>query len=96
MFVFILRYVKPLEELDKALAAHREYLNKYIKLRKFICSGRQNPRIGGVILCKAGSRDEANEIIKEDPFYFEKLAEYEIIEFVPGVCLDEFQQFLDK
>lgn len=96
MFILILKYVKPLEEVDKALKAHIEYLEKNYSLKNFICSGRRNPRIGGVILCNAKNEDEVNKIIKEDPFYINKIANYEIIEFSPTKYADGFEKFINE
>lgn len=94
MFVLLLKYKKSLEEVEKALEAHIAYLEKYYALDKFICSGRRNPRIGGLILCNAKDKDEVNEIIKEDPFYMEDIAEYEIIEFMPTKYAEGFEKFV--
>ena len=94
MFILVLKYTSPLSEIDNTLSAHVEYLNKYYTLGKFICSGRQNPRIGGIILCTAKDINEVNTIIKDDPFYYNKLAEYEIIEFSPTKYADELKPLL--
>ncbi|MCY6371659.1 YciI family protein [Clostridium ganghwense] len=96
MFILLLKYVKPLEEVDKELNSHVDYLEKYYSLQKFICSGRRNPRIGGVILCNAKDLKEVEDIIKEDPFYQKKIAEYEIIEFLPTKYTDEFKCFINE
>lgn len=94
MFILTLKYVKPLEEVDKVLKAHIEYLEKYYLLQKFICSGRRNPRVGGVILCNAKDMNEVKMIIKEDPFYMKEIAEYEIIEFTPTKYAEGFEKFI--
>lgn len=93
MFILALKYIKPLEEVDNELKSHVEYLEKYYSLKKFICSGRRNPRVGGVILCNAENMDEVEDIIKEDPFYIKKIAEYEIIEFLPTKYAEGFEKF---
>ncbi|HJV44565.1 MAG TPA: YciI family protein, partial [Bacillota bacterium] len=54
----------------------------------------RNPRIGGVILCNAQSMEEVQTIINEDPFYVNKIAEYEIIEFSPTKYADGFENFI--
>ena len=95
MFVVLLRYIKPLEEIDQVLEGHVQYLDKYYRESKFICSGRRNPRIGGVILVKANSEQEVQKIIAEDPFYINKAAEYEIIEFKPSKYHEGFASFID-
>ncbi|MCE5284476.1 MAG: YciI family protein [Pelosinus sp.] len=94
MFILVLKYISPLSEIDHAIPAHIEYLNKYYGLSKFICSGRQVPRKGGIILCTAKDICEVETIIKEDPFNDKKLAEYEIIEFSPSKYADELKPLL--
>jgi Uncharacterized protein conserved in bacteria len=94
MFILILKYIKPIEEVEKELASHIAYLEKYYSLQKFICSGRRNPRTGGVILCNANDTKEVKEIINEDPFHKKNIAEYEIIEFIPTKYDDKFKYFV--
>ena len=96
MFILALKYVKPLEEVEKELNSHIKYLEKYYSLQKFICSGRRNPRIGGVILCNSKYLEEVEMIIGEDPFYINKIAEYEIIEFLPTKYADGFERFINE
>lgn len=96
MFILILKYVKPIEDVEKAIPSHTIYLEKYYKSKKFICSGRLNPRTGGLILCNAKQIDEVKEIIKDDPFYKEGLAEYNIIEFLPTKYANEFKYFINN
>jgi uncharacterized protein YciI len=96
MFILSLKYIKPLEEVDKEIKTHIQYLEKYYSLQKFICSGRKNPRTGGVILCNAKSMEEVQTIMKEDPFYVNKIAEYEIIEFSPTKYVDGFERFISE
>lgn len=84
IFVILVKYVQTLERVDAALEAHRAFLDKYFGLKKIFCAGRQNPRVGGVILCQAETREEAWSIVKEDPFYIQGIAEYDITEFLPA------------
>lgn len=79
MFVLILTYKAPIEKVIELLEEHNAYLDKHYATGRFIASGPQVPRIGGVILCKADSRQEVEDIIKEDPF--NAVADYRIIEF---------------
>lgn len=94
MFILLVNYKKSLGEVEKKLAAHREYLDKYYALRKFIFSGRRNPRTGGCILCRAESEAEVRGIMKEDPFYTQGIAEYEIIDVTLTKYAPGFEQFL--
>lgn len=94
MFILVLKYIKSIEEVENELKAHVEYLEKYYAMKKFVCSGRRNPRIGGVIICNGQSMEEVQEIVKEDPFYIKKIADYEIIEFTPTKYLEGFEAFI--
>ena len=83
MFTAIRTYKKPIEEIEKNLAEHIKFLDKYYENKKFLISGRRNPRTGGIILVNSNSLEEVSQIIREDPFYVNNLADYEIIEFIP-------------
>ena len=90
MFIVNLTYVKPLEEVEKHLAEHIKFLNKYYTINKFICSGRKNPRTGGVILCNAKNMEEVNEIISEDPFNKNSIANYDVVPKILRYLLNKF------
>lgn len=95
MLIVNLTYVKPLEEVEKHLAEHIKFLNKYYTINKFICSGRKNPRTGGVILCNAKNMEEVNEIISEDPFNKNSIANYDVVEFQPTKYTEDFKIFVE-
>lgn len=95
MFITLLKYVKPLEEVERYLDDHVQFLDKYYSQKKFIFSGRRNPRIGGVILMYVNTRDEVEYIIREDPFHKHNIAEYEVIEFQPTKYDTRFSCFID-
>ena len=44
MFIAILTYRKPLEEVDRFLQAHRDYLAEHYAAGDFIASGPQHPQ----------------------------------------------------
>jgi uncharacterized protein YciI len=67
MVIITSKYVKPLDAIDSLLADHRKFLDDQFRQSKFICSGPQNPRVGGAIIANVGM-DEAREIMKKDPF----------------------------
>jgi len=80
--IFIeLSYKVPLEQIDAHLQAHTSFLEKYYATGTFIASGRKIPRDGGVILATGIDKEQATILIKEDPFYQYRLADYKITEF---------------
>ena len=83
MVIIELTYIKPLSEVERFLKEHIQFLDKYYDQSVFIVSGRKVPRDGGVILALT-DKASAAEIIKEDPFHRENIAEYHLIEFEPS------------
>lgn len=94
MFVLLLKYVKPLDEVERLMPAHREFLDRFYREGKFLCSGPREPRTGGVILANVANDVEAMKIVVEDPFFSEKVAEYEVIRFTPTRAADAFEAFV--
>ncbi|WP_094605580.1 hypothetical protein SPSIL_012680 [Sporomusa silvacetica DSM 10669] len=91
MFIVVLKYVKPLARIDELVSAHIEFLDRFYNQEKFIVSGRREPRVGGVIFASASSEEELWDIIKQDPFYIDGAAEYEVIEFIPSKYDSRFE-----
>lgn len=91
MFVVSITYKVELSEVDKHIDAHVSYLDKYYEKGNFIASGRKIPRTGGVILAHAGSREELDSILQEDPFFQADVAAYEVTEFVPTKAAQGFE-----
>lgn len=94
MFVITLKYTAPLEAIDTALDAHAEWLDAQYTAGVFLASGRQQPRVGGVILAAAAPRDEIERLVALDPFHTLGLAEHEIVEFLPTRTALELAEFL--
>lgn len=93
MFLIIVNYKKPLEEVDRYLAEHRAFLDRYFAEGKLLCTGPQKPRAGGVIISKAADRAEAEAFTHEDPFFQHGIAEYKIVEFELNKYLPGFEKF---
>ena len=90
MFIVSLTYKAELSEVDKHIESHVSFLEKYYASGNFIASGRKVPRTGGVILVKASSLSEVEQIIQEDPFHIADVAHYDITEFIPTMASDAF------
>lgn len=94
MFAFHSIYMKPLEEVDKYLDAHRAFLRTLIEQKILVCSGPKIPRTGGFILLNAAGKDEALNIIAMDPYVLNGLARYDLIEFELKSCTEGFRDLL--
>ncbi|HJV53013.1 MAG TPA: YciI family protein [Noviherbaspirillum sp.] len=94
MFVVLLTYRRPIEDVEKHLAEHVEFLNRQYDAGVFIASGRRVPRTGGVILATGVERAALESILELDPFKREGIAEYELVEFVPTKIKAGFEALL--
>ena len=81
MFVLLLTYVRPLDEVDALMRKHMAWLNEHYEAGRFIVSGRQVPRTGGVIVARGDDREEIERVAASDPFVTGGVATCEVIQF---------------
>lgn len=81
IYVVVLTYIKPLEEVDANIPEHVEWLKKGYADGVFLASGRRIPRNGGVILAKCDNIELLEERLSQDPFNKLNIAKTEIIPF---------------
>ena len=86
MFLILVKYVKPLAEVDALVPAHREFLQQHYSAGRLILSGRLEPRTGGVIVAHNLNRAELEVLLEDDPFARAGVAEYTILEFFPSMA----------
>lgn len=94
MFLILMQYIRPVAAIEHYMDEHRAFLDKHYQSGQFILAGRRKPKTGGLILCKASSRREVEQIVSEDPLDKYQLALYEIIEFEPTSCITALQAYL--
>src|SRR5688572_21744999 len=66
MFVIELIYEAELPVIDANMRAHMAWLNKQYAAGRFLLSGRQIPRTGGIILALGDSREQIEALVRED------------------------------
>jgi len=96
LFIVSITYTAPLETIDRYIPAHVEFLNEQYRLGHFQLSGRKLPRTGGVILATLAGREKLEKILEQDPFHREKLAVYEVTEFLPTKSSPELEFLIKK
>lgn len=89
LFIAIVRYRKPLAEVDRMLEAHRAFLTAHYATGDIAMSGPQMPREGGIIIYRGENRRDVETIMRQDPFYVHGIAEYELIGFTPTKFLND-------
>jgi uncharacterized protein YciI len=96
MFVIELTYKAPLTAIDAHMAEHMAFLRKHYAAGRFLVSGRQVPRVGGVILAVGDSREQIEAIVRDDPFVRDGLADFRIVEFRASQKADDIQQRIER
>jgi uncharacterized protein YciI len=91
MFIAVLTYVQPIEQVEALLAAHVRFLDEQYAAGRFLASGRRVPRTGGVILARGADRAEIEGLFAQDPFALGGVAKYEIIEFIATKTAPELE-----
>jgi len=94
VFVVEVTYIKPIQEIDRFLVPHRDYLELHYQKKNLLASGPQNPRTAGLILTRFRTRAEVEHFITGDPFHQEGLATYRIIDFDPVKSDPQFKALL--
>ncbi|MCE5314703.1 MAG: YciI family protein [Armatimonadota bacterium] len=94
MFIVSGSYIKPIDEVERVLPAHKAYLDTLNEAGILVCCGPMKPRTGGVILLGLESREMVDDILKDDPFNTEEIVEYSIIEFIPNKAAADLQRLL--
>ncbi len=82
-FVVEATYLAPLERIREATARHRAFIQKGYDAGLFLCSGPQDPPVGGFLVARARSLEELKSMFDDEPFQAERLASYSFKEFQP-------------
>lgn len=96
MFIVQLTFKVALNEVDKYLQAHRDFLDYYYKQGLLVASGPMKPRTGGIIIAAMNNRTQLEEILQKDPYYMAELADYQIIDFTPVKHCTQLQELIQK
>ena len=81
MFVLLLTYTKPLDEVDALMRKHMAWVNEQYAAGRFVVSGRRVPRTGGVILARGDDLEEIERLAASDPFVTGGVATVEVVQF---------------
>ena len=81
MYLILLRYIRPLAEVEQVLPAHREYLRHAPGSEGIVMTGRHTARDGGLVMLRAASREAAEDFARQDPYCLQQVARYEILAF---------------
>ncbi|MBP6217809.1 MAG: hypothetical protein KA436_04405 [Oligoflexales bacterium] len=95
MFIVLLSYKRPIEELDAHLITHRTFLDEGYAQNILVASGPQDPRTGGVLISQLNDRKKLEDFLERDPFKVHGLADYQLIKFLPVKYHPDFESFVE-
>jgi len=94
MYVIVVDFVRPLEEVDRVAPAHKAWLETLRAAGTLLVSGRRNPRTGGVILATAPSREAMDRLVEADPFHVAGVATHTVVEFQPSLAAHDLTRLI--
>lgn len=94
LYLILLTYVRPAEEVAAHLEEHRAYLRRAIAAGQLVVSGRRLDDAGGVILVRAASEEAVRALVADDPFGQHGIATHQVIPFAALWSAPGFAPFL--
>ncbi|WP_433307941.1 YciI family protein [Actinoplanes sp. CA-030573] len=81
----ISKYLVPLDEVAKVRDEHLAFLEGLVEQGVVVAAGRQDPPVGGLVLVDVADEARAFEVMAQDPYVRNGVAEYEAIGWSPTV-----------
>ena len=89
LYIISLKYNVSLARVEEVFSAHIAYTERLHAEGKVIISGRREPRTGGVLVAANCTSEEIKEIVANDPYHINNIADFEIIDFIPTRLWDK-------
>ncbi|MEU6645746.1 YciI family protein [Saccharomonospora sp. NPDC046836] len=81
MYVVLLTYTAPLQEIDYVLPDHTDWLARQFEHNHLLASGRRDMHLGEVMIARPMPRLKLDAFLAADPLVLNHLAHYEVVEF---------------
>jgi len=81
MFLLLGRYLKPVDEVEVHLDAHRAWVREHAEAGRVIAAGREMPLQGGLLVAVGVTRAEVDAMTAADPYVTAGVAEYDVREY---------------
>lgn len=82
-FVVDIIFKEDFQKIEPVVPAHREFLQSGYDKGLLLCSGPKIPRTGGIVIARAESREQIEELFTHDPYSLNGFADYRFTEFNP-------------
>ncbi|KAA8609987.1 hypothetical protein AL036_02055 [Salipiger aestuarii] len=81
MFVIDIAYTAAFDAVQKAMAAHMDFVRGCYATGVFLMSGPKEPRRGGIVIAQAASLAEIEALVARDPFVQAGVVAVQITQF---------------
>jgi uncharacterized protein YciI len=95
-FIVEITYRVPWQQMEAEILEHRKILDEGIAEGWVLAAGPREPRIGGIAIVKANSKDELVKFFANGPYIQKKLADYKFTEFNPLKMQPEFMRWQER
>ncbi|KWO42452.1 hypothetical protein WT97_02150 [Burkholderia sp. MSMB1459WGS] len=92
LFAIKLGYVRPVEEVQAHLDAHKGWLVRYVQAGNILFAGPLQQESGGFVLAYADHLRDIEKMIAEDPFHIHGLATFDIRCCEAGIRAADFPE----
>jgi uncharacterized protein YciI len=90
LYVVILTYIRPIEEVHAHLDSHRDWLIEHSKSGNIVVAGPLEDRKGGAVLACCKDRAELDNMLARDSFHIHGLVDYEVRAFSAALRAEAF------
>ncbi|MFC4928494.1 YciI family protein [Delftia deserti] len=90
LYIVSVKYVRPLEEVQAHLEAHKQWLARHAAAGRILVAGPFEDKSGGLALASCSSRAELDAMIAEDSFVLHQLVLVSVQGFEPAIRAEAF------
>jgi uncharacterized protein YciI len=95
IFVVLVNYIVPLEQIKEVLEEHRDYLQSGYDRGWLLFSGPQVPWDGGIAICRAPSLQDIQDFFNDDPYAHKKVATFTYMQMTPSKWQPWIKEWID-
>lgn len=95
MYVLVVNIIADQETVEIHAERHRNWVKQCLQQGLFIAAGARTDQRGGVILAKARNTESLKQLINEDIYVQENIAEYKIITIDCKFTAPGYENLLD-
>ena len=96
MYIILIHYRRSDAQIDFYKERHKQFLKEQIKEGNFMTAGTRSPKTGEVILSCIDDLETLQINLSADPYFQQRIGQYEIIEFSPDMSCWQMHEYLKE